>query len=135
MASPSVFTHDRSGLDPFLYADINAKSGDFLTVASMFGRRGLDPWAEAMRLAALPVAVAVENLAAIIIAMPSRASSTQDATALATNLVALLPGAGITSGAPRVASATHLPAFLMWLMLGLAIAAALTTIWPEAFHG
>lgn len=126
MTSSNVFSHDRSGLDQFLFSNINEPSGEFLTVASVFGRRGLDPWAEAMRLAALPVATAVENLASVIKAVPLRPTSAQDANALATHLVALLPVAGGSPSARQASSAVYLPEPLTLLILGLAIATVLT---------
>lgn len=135
MASSKIFAHGGSGLDPFLFADINVQSGEFLTVASMLGRRGLDPWAEAMRLAALPVAIAVESLAAIIRAVPSRPSSAQDASALATHLIALLPVAGVARNARQSVAAKFLPAPLAVFILGIAIVAALVTLWRTVFDG
>ena len=103
MASPDLFAHDRSVLNRFLYADIGPQDGaGSLTVASLFGRGGHDPWAEAARLARLPAAAAVASLAAMIANTPANPCSLPEATATAERLLALLPGAGAGPGERRV---------------------------------
>jgi hypothetical protein len=63
-----------------------------LTIVSLFGQRGDDPWEVAAGLARLPARTAVATLAAMIAEAPARPCSLPEATALAERLVALLPG-------------------------------------------
>jgi hypothetical protein len=92
MASPDLFALSHSALNPFLYADIGPLDGaGTMTIASLFGRSGCDPWAEAARLARLPAKAAVASLAAMIADTPAIERSLPEATALAEELVTLLP--------------------------------------------
>jgi hypothetical protein len=107
MASPDLFAHSHSVLNPFLYADIGVADGTAtMTVVSLFGQRGDDPWDEAARLARLPAGAAVAKLAAIIAEAPAHPCSLPEATLLAERLVALLPG---PSERHRFAAARRLP--------------------------
>ncbi len=92
MPKPNIFAHGDSGLNAFLYADIGPPDGTgALTIASLFGRHGDDPWEEAARLSRLPVAAAVASLASMIAGTPSSRCSLPEAMAIAERLVALLP--------------------------------------------
>ncbi len=96
MPTPNIFAHTRSALNPFVYADIGPPDGaGALTIASLFGRHGDDPWEEAARLARLPAEAAVASLAAIIAAAPSCPCSLPEASATAERLVALLPAPAV----------------------------------------
>lgn len=93
MATPDLFAHSRSSLNPFLYANVGIEDGaGAQTIASLFGRTGCDPWEEAARLSHLPVRAAVASLAAMIAGAPSCPRTLPEATRLAETLVALLPG-------------------------------------------
>ena len=105
MPTPNIFAHSHSALNPFLYADIGPPDGaGALTIASLFGRHGDDPWEEAARLARLPAEAAVASLAAIIAAAPSCPCSLPEASAIAERLVALLPRPEHLARARRVIS-------------------------------
>lgn len=84
----------------FLYADICVQpNGMPLTVLSLLGRLGIDPWAEAQRLAALPSNLAVSALCRSIttaLSDPRTRSAPcaqSEARAIAVRLVSLLPQA------------------------------------------
>lgn len=94
MANPNIFASGQSGLNAFLYADIGVVDANgMLTMASLLGRRGDDPWEEAARLAGLPTREAVASLAGAILGASTGTCSLPEATALAEALVALLPRA------------------------------------------
>ncbi|MCW6511764.1 hypothetical protein [Lichenifustis flavocetrariae] len=76
---------------PFLYAPIgHEENGMTLSLLSTLARRNLDPWQEAAELAALPVEVATNRLAAVISGMPGVAQRL-DAGMTAHRLMKLLP--------------------------------------------
>ena len=145
MASTDLYALSNSTLNRFLYADIGPLDGaGTLTVASLFGRIGHDPWAEAARLARLPVGAAVASLADMIAGALPPPCSLPEATAMAENLVALLPGAG---AGPRPARVRPIPrlnpipslklprwpfAPLASFTIGLALLVALVSVWMLA---
>lgn len=103
MAETDVHALQRSDLNEFLFAEIGIEaSGTTLSVLSTLARRGVDPWQEAGRLAALPRTAAADGLARTIAAMPASPWPLSDATTIATRLVALLPARNDT---PWVAAA------------------------------
>ena len=63
-----------------------------LSVLSLLARLGLDPWAEATRLASLSTVAAAESLAGLIVGLPVGCQSAAQARATAFGLVRLLPG-------------------------------------------
>ncbi len=92
MASPDLFALPHSALNRFLSADIGDADGtSAMTIVSLFGQRGDDPWDEAARLARLPADAAVARLAAMIAQAPGHLRSLPEATVIAERLVALLP--------------------------------------------
>lgn len=92
MASPDLFALPHSALNRFLYADIGGADGtSTMTIVSLFGQRGDDPWDEAARLARLPAGAAVARLAAMIAEAPGYPRSLPEATVIAERLVTLLP--------------------------------------------
>jgi hypothetical protein len=138
MASPDLFALSHSALNPFLYADIGPHDGaGTLTIASLFGRRGDDPWEEAARLARLPPHAAVASLAAMIAAAPANACSLPEATAMAERLIALLPApptvADRLSGVRRIPAMPQLPRWplgpLATCAVGLAVVVAIAFVW------
>jgi len=93
MTSPDIFLLKKTGLDPFLLAEIGVQeNGSPLTMLSVLARLGHDPWAEAARWARLPHAAATRNLADLIRQMPLRAQALDDAPRIAAQLSQLLPG-------------------------------------------
>ena len=78
--------------DAFLFAGIGEEqNGMTLTVVSALARRGVDPWAEAARLAALPKIIAGQVLAPLLARLPVDGISIADTQAMANRLVKLLP--------------------------------------------
>jgi hypothetical protein len=93
MPSTDAFALQKSDLNGFLFADVGIEpSGNTLSVLSALARMGMDPWQEGGRLAKLPQLAAIDALAKFITVMPSSQWSLPDATAIASRLVALLPG-------------------------------------------
>ena len=146
MATPDLFALSRSALNPFLYADTGVQDGKgTLTIVSLFGQRGDDPWDEAARLARLPAGTAVARLAAMIAEVPAHPCSLPEATVVAERLVALLPGAS-ESHNPAGARQVARPSPMAWprlswppegwplgrlatLAAGLAVLVALVFAW------
>lgn len=86
------FALQNSDLNPFLFAEIGTeRNGIALTVVSLIARAGEDPWNEAKRLSTLPRIVAIDYLAGVIARMPTSLWALDDATAISTRLVSLLP--------------------------------------------
>lgn len=80
--------------EPFLFAEIEADPTDLpLSVLSLFGRLGHDPWAEAVRLGALPPRQAALSLAEAISGLPNGKWTHAEALTIAERLVAMLPAA------------------------------------------
>jgi hypothetical protein len=92
VASSDTTALQRSDLNPFLFADVGTEAnGTTLSVLSVFGRLGADPWAEADRMALLPKAVAADSLASMIANMPHSLWPLPEALAIAVRLIGLLP--------------------------------------------
>jgi hypothetical protein len=92
MAQAGVFDFKKSGLEPFLFAEVGTEpSGLGLTVLSVLARLDFDPWAEAARLVALPRNTSIERLKGYIARMAVDQKSLLDAPATAERLIALLP--------------------------------------------
>lgn len=130
MTQPDVFSLIRSELNEFLFAPIGVEpNGMTLSVISGLARLGVDPWAEAARLAGLPSAAAIDALARRIAAL-SGGSWQDDARRIAERLIGLLPrGAAAppassstraTEAAPRKAqrkARLRVPGWLIWVLL------------------
>jgi hypothetical protein len=98
MPDTDVFRLRKSNLNGFLFADVGAESNGMpLSVVSMLGRLGGDPWATASRLAGQPRDAAVLELAEIITGAARAERSNAEIMAIATRLASLLPGTGPTS--------------------------------------
>jgi hypothetical protein len=92
MTTSDAFALRRSGLDEFLCAIVGTEpNGMALSLMSVFGRLGNDPWREAGRLVELPRSEAIDSLARTIAGMPKSVWTLPDATAIATRLVTFLP--------------------------------------------
>src|SRR5205823_12296477 len=92
MALPARFSLLHSDLNDFLFAAVGEEqNGMPLNVVSGLTRLGLDPWEEAARLAALPKARAVEELAPIIARLPFDRREPSDNLTISRLLVELLP--------------------------------------------
>ncbi|WP_395677266.1 hypothetical protein [Inquilinus sp.] len=98
MPDTDVFRLRQSKLNAFLFADVGAESNGMpLSVVSMLGRLGGDPWATAGRLAGQPRDAAVLELAEIITGTAQADRSSSEIMAIATRLASLLPGPGAAS--------------------------------------
>jgi hypothetical protein len=96
-SSPSV-SYLTPQFDDFLFARIDEDSeATPLSVLSVLARLGVDPWAEAAKLAQLPRVSATERLAAFIAATPGAPSVYLNAMTVCDRLIDLLPSpAGVT---------------------------------------
>lgn len=98
MPDTDVFRLSQSNLNAFLFADVGAESNGMpLSVVSMLGRLGGDPWATAGRLAGQPRDAAVLELAEIITGTAQADRSSSEIMAIATRLASLLPKPGPVS--------------------------------------
>jgi hypothetical protein len=118
--------------DAFLFASVGEeRNGMRLTVVSALARRGLDPWQEAHRLAAMSKPTAADRLALLIALLPSGASAASDMHAIAAQLVELLPKPVVAAAlavAPSVAGVTIAPkprATALWLICLVLLSALL----------
>jgi hypothetical protein len=113
----------RSDLNLFLFAEIGVEpSGMPLSVVSALARLGVDPWLEARRLAGLSRRAAADWLAEMIASMPASRWPQQEAMAVASRLVALLP-------APQRSAATVAGPVMpnwAWLLAGVLAAALMS---------
>jgi hypothetical protein len=92
VAHTDVFALEKSGLNPFLFAEVGTElNGSTLTILSVLARLGQDPWAEAARWARLPKAAVVDGLTASILRMPLSTQALANAHATAARLILLLP--------------------------------------------
>jgi hypothetical protein len=120
MSSPPALVH-RPELDEFLFAAIGQeRSGMVLTVVSALGRLGLDPWKQADLFCAMSKATAAQKLAPMIARLPDGLWDAAEVQAIATRLVALLPGAAPAA----VAADGRKPRSIMSWLLGAALLAA-----------
>lgn len=130
MPDTDVFRLRSSNLNAFLFADVGAESNGMpLSVVSMLGRLGGDPWATAGRLAGQPRDAAVLELAEIITGEARAERSNAEIMTIATRLVSLLPGTGRTSSHAAARSGIQSSAPSRWngralAVLVLALAAA-----------
>jgi hypothetical protein len=76
----------------FLFATIGVdRNGGYLSVVSALARLDLDPWAEAEKLAKLPIEIAIKNLSALIAAQQEVPLDGQEREKMSARLVELLP--------------------------------------------
>ena len=118
--------------DRFLFAPVGEDAnGMRVSVLSALARRGVDPWQEAQDLAGLPTDSAGQRLDTLIAALPDVPALALDHRAVATRLIALLPGAvsvkpetGTTATDRRQATHTGsfvFGAFLIFLLVSQAL--------------
>jgi hypothetical protein len=87
-------TSQGSEFQQFLYAPIcEDHEGMTLSVLSALARQDIDPWTEAARLSQLPEETAVEQIIALLDALPRRIVASLDRMKVASRLSALLPRA------------------------------------------
>lgn len=130
------YTLHQSDLAEFLSAPLwEEENGSSLSVLSALARLGIDPWAEAARLAALPRDAAAPALAVILRRLASQPPDHPDAVTTAGRLVKLLPKGGSataitgkTIGRNRGKGSIG-PWFLIMLMASL-IVWAMGRFWP-----
>jgi hypothetical protein len=92
MGLAAEFNLLHSELNDFLFAQMGEEeSGAPLTVLSALTRLGVDPWAEAARLSALPKRAAAQALAPMIAMFPRQTHGASEAAVLAEHLAWLLP--------------------------------------------
>jgi hypothetical protein len=85
-------TSQGSQFQRFLYAPIcDENEGMTLSVLSALARQDLDPWTEAARLSRFPEETAVEQIVALLDALPCRIVASLDRMKVASRLSALLP--------------------------------------------
>jgi len=102
MGLSAEFSLLHSEFNGFLFAPMGEEeSGAPLTVLSALTRLGVDPWAEAARLSALPKPAAAEALAPMIAIFPRQTHGASEAAVLAERLAWLLP--------QRIESVTGIP--------------------------
>lgn len=115
MPDTDVFRLRKSNLNAFLFADVGAESNGMpLSVVSMLGRLGGDPWATAGRLAGQPRDAAVLELAEIITGTARAERSNAEIMAIATRLASLLPSMGPTSSRHAARPGTQSSALGRW---------------------
>lgn len=119
-----------SEFDDFLFAPIEERNGLPLSVVSLLGRMGLDPWQEAASLAALPADTAAQRLASLLRLRPAAAAQPDDG-ALAARLVALLPRRLETGAHPlqtqAFGQARHAPQLSQAIVIAIYLALLLAT--------
>jgi hypothetical protein len=100
----------------FLYAPIcEDHEGMTLSVLSALARQDIDPWTEAARLSRLPEETAVEQIIALLDALPRRIVASLDRMKVASRLSALLPRAtasDLSGVRPAAAAGGQSPAAL-----------------------
>jgi hypothetical protein len=131
MVDTDVYALGHSDLNGFLFAVVGEDSGGMtLTVLSALARLETDPWQEAGRLATLPTAVAVSDLARVIATTLASPWSFPDAAIIAERLIALLPSrdGGFVTPAPSVpAERRRSIAWVIAMMVAAAVLAATLT--------
>lgn len=94
---PDAFALKNAGLQAFLYADVGTEpNGSTLTMLSVLARLGEDPWAQAASWAAMPKAVAIDNLSRSIAQMGLMPAALTDSREIAARLVEFLPATSRT---------------------------------------
>jgi hypothetical protein len=101
MALRPQFSLIHSEFNEFLFAPVGEEeNGTELTVLSALARLGIDPWAEAARLSALPKEAAARALATTIAMLPEGHWTGSDVSAIAARLVSRLRRGPAVAGKP-----------------------------------
>jgi hypothetical protein len=121
MATSDAFALQRSGLNPFLFAEVGTElNGSPLTILSVLARLGQDPWAEAAKWTKLPKATIVDRLAQSIAQMPLSSQAINEARSTAARLILLLPS---PVARPNEAPATSRIVARNWVLAAVCCAA------------
>lgn len=130
----SRFSNLNPSFDDFLFAPVcDEANGMQLSVLSALARSNVDPWEEAIRLAAMPKAIAERTLLSIINLVAGKSWNPPEAQATAARLVGLLPhavnGASATApGAARSSVKSPMTSY-WWVWVGFAL--AMSFIMPQ----
>ncbi len=129
------YTLHQSDLSEFLSASLwEEKNGNSLSMLSALARLGIDPWAEAARLAALRKDAAASALAVILRRISTQQSELPDAVTTADRLVKLLPeGGSATAVTGKTAGRNRRKGSIgPWLLIVLmaTLIAWIINIWP-----
>jgi hypothetical protein len=129
MTTSASVSYLTSQFDDFLFARIDEdRDATPLSVLSILARLGVDPWAEAAKLAQLPRVSAAEKLAAYIAATPGAPSVYLNDKRVCDRLIDLLPSpAGITIPT-RPRQGGRRPSIKSWSVIGPVIIAVLIAI-------
>ena len=107
-------TSQIAGFQQFLYESIcEDQEGMPLSVLSALARQDIDPWTEAARLSQLPEETAVEQIFALLDALPRRIGASLDRMKVASRLSALLPrstASNLSGVRPAAAAGEQTPA-------------------------
>ena len=123
MTLPARFSLLHSDLNDFLFASVgDEQNGIPLSVISTLTRLGVDPWEEAVRLAALPKVLAAEALAPIIARLPTGRPQRSDNVAVAQRLVGLLPMRGHAAEPDRKQASARVKKYIHGAMLVVCLA-------------
>ena len=97
-----------------------------LSVLSALARIDVDPWEEATRLAAMPIAIAERTLVSILNRVLGKSWNPSETNVIAERLVQLLPqrGEGVTI-APTAGARIGMQQTYWWVWLGFALAISL----------
>lgn len=117
--------------EDFLFAPVcEDANGMRVSVISALARTNVDPWAEAIRLAAMPKAIAENTLLSILDLVSGRSWKSPEAAAVVARLVQLLPQSGeaattattgIANAAPETAKVLNLHKNYWWLWVAMAL--------------
>lgn len=134
MKQPDSLSLLRSEVSEFLFAAVGEeRNGMTLSVFSTLARLGIDPWAEAARLAGMPSAAAADALSQTISGMSGGCWQPLDTPRIAARLVRLLPKHGmVAAAAPGRSGALRLlqgqtPIVTVWLLLAALLIVTITT--------
>lgn len=101
-----------------------------VSVISALARTNVDPWEEAIRLAAMPKAIAEKTLLSILDLVSGRSWKSPEAAAIAARLVRLLPQSGeaatiatkgTANAASEIAKVLNLQKNYWWLWVAMAL--------------
>jgi hypothetical protein len=117
------FSNLNPSYNEFLFATVcDEANGMRLSVLSALARANVDPWEEAMRLAAMPRAIATRTLASFLALASGACSNKPQAEAAAARLVQLLPHGGIGANAPAGIAGQLAPmTSYWWVWVGFAL--------------
>jgi hypothetical protein len=126
------FSTLNASYEDFLFAPVcEDANGMRVSVISALARTNVDPWEEAIRLAAMPKAIAEKTLLSILDLVSGRSWKSPESAVIAARLVRLLPqsveaatmgATGTANAAPGIAKVLNLQKSYWWLWVGMALA-------------